>query len=348
MNRWIQAAAVSVGLALVLAVSWTPARAQAPVQSYVPESGFYWNSDQPGRGYAIEIQDRLVFMTIYTYTETGNPSLREPLWYSAIGTLSSFGSGTSLEYEFNDELFFSEDGQCLGCDFIDPITTGTNRPIRLTFFTETTAELVIDGEVIPIQRFWYSESINDAYLALQGQWMIITDCTAPVNNNCYVQSIGLQPFEGDLLTLDVTTGSGSDRATEGLREGSNIEVAAAFDSTNNIFVIVVAETDNEFLAYCFFGEDFGTDQFQGIAERYRPGDNLRGVGFPTFGKRLSDRSFAETLSPQKNRAESKAELGHGRMMLPRTQVNEEAEATLKGARLSAANALLRRLENTLR
>ena len=45
MNRWIQAAAVVVTLSVMQA--WTPAMAQAPVQAYVPESGFYWNSNQP-------------------------------------------------------------------------------------------------------------------------------------------------------------------------------------------------------------------------------------------------------------------------------------------------------------
>lgn len=337
-------------LALLLAgfTVFGPAAAQVLTQTFVPESGFYWNRDQPGRGYAIEVQDRLVFMTVYTYTEEANPALREPLWFSVTGTLAATGQGSgNVIYRFTDELAFSEDGQCLGCSFTDPVTTATGRPVTLTFDGLTTGELLIDNEVIPIERFWYSASIQDAYLAMQGQWIIVTDCTAPVNNNCYPSSPDVQPFEGDLLTLDRVIGSGGNQTADGFRAGTALEVAGAFDETQNVFVIVVAETGNESVAYVIFGEDFGTDRFSGIAERFTPGSNLTGDGFPMYGYRISDLSFAQTLSPG-----SKAATGHQAVTRSRAAApvrgKAETGSQIAVQRIQAVNRMVRKLESRIK
>ncbi|HHL32719.1 MAG TPA: hypothetical protein ENJ41_09035, partial [Oceanospirillales bacterium] len=45
----------------------------AQAQAFTPESGFWWNPDESGSGYAIEIQDNFLFMTLYVYDEAGNP-----------------------------------------------------------------------------------------------------------------------------------------------------------------------------------------------------------------------------------------------------------------------------------
>ncbi len=335
---------------LIPAAAW----AQVQTQAFVPETGFYWNSGQPGRGYAIEIQDRLVFMTIYTYTTEAAPSLREPLWFSAIGTLVTGGGGSGVTYQFTDQLYFSEDGQCLGCPFPgEPLTTPTGQPIRLTFDSVRSGVLEIDGEIIPIERFWYADSILDAYLALEGQWVVVTDCTAPVQNNCYPSHPTIQPFEADLLHIDAVTGAGNDRTAEGFRLGTPIEVAAAYQSEDDVYIIVVSEIDEEYLAYYFFGPDFGTDQFRGFAERYIPGGNLSGFGFPVQGRRISDRTFAETFSPAAKRAQP-APTGAPRLFESATRGTNARSATepgtrgaLKAATLERLNLTLRRLEQAL-
>ncbi|MFK7956993.1 MAG: hypothetical protein AB8B96_12945 [Lysobacterales bacterium] len=350
MSAYKTSLLILIGLAMSLAT----ATAQIITQAYEPESGFYWNPDQPGRGFAIEVQDRQVFLTIYTYTEEANPALREPLWFSAIGNLTASTTG-SVTYQFNDELVFSEDGQCLNCEFRDPISTFTGRPLSLTFNSLTTGQLVIDGEVIPIQRFWYSASIDDPFLAMQGQWAIVTDCTAPINNSCFPSDVNVQPFEADFLTLDFVTGSGTNSSTEGLRGATNIEVAGDYDPVDNLFIIVVAETTEEFLAYVIFGEDFGTTNFSGIAERYTPGGSIFGDGFPMFGRKVSDLTFTETLNPAaKSGTESRAPTGLSRSnansltLLNAARKLKPGEsvpaAATKAQRLAGVGPMLRNLE----
>lgn len=315
-------------LLALLTLAVLPALADVPTQGFMPESGFYWNPDQPGRGYAIEVQDRVVFMTIYTYSEEASPANRSPLWFSASGTLTRRTSG-SLTYTFSDELQFSEGGQCLGCSFVSPLTTPTGRPIDITFDSPIHGVMTIDGETIELFRFWYSTSIADPVLAMFGQWMVVTDYT-DVDDT-------ILPFEGDLLEIGVQGSFDGQATAEGFRGGTDVAVAGSWTEASDFFVIVVGESNSAFLAYYFNGSDFGTDRFIGLAERYVPGGNLTGQGFPAQGYRISDRSFAEARFGAKDA---------GRAMPsgpPRPMSNKSAAAPAQ-LDLQQLNATVRMLE----
>jgi hypothetical protein len=269
------------------------AQAQITAQDFLPESGFYWNPAEPGRGYAIEIQDRFLFITVYTYTEETNSALREALWFFAAGDLTPGQSGNSLVYRFSDEMFISSEGQCLECAFSDSVSTATGRPMNITFTSLTSATLVINGETIPIQRFWYSPSIGDSFNSLLGQWIFAIDCTSDsAAGNCYPSDASIQPFNGDFLEL-FELSNGSQTTVDGFRSGTAIQASGAYDVSENLYVIVVSETNDEFLAYYFFGTDFGTDRILGFAERFRPGDDLLFNGHLMWGQRISDRTYVE-------------------------------------------------------
>ncbi len=304
-------------------------------QAFIPESGFYWNPSQPGSGYAIEIQDRQLFMTVYTYTESNNVNNRDPLWFSSLGNVTSSGTGDNVSYTFSDDLLFSEDGQCLGCGFVTPDTSNTLRPVEIIFTSVSTADMLIDGETVPLQRFWYSASIQDAIFALFGQWVAVTDCTADVDNNCYGDNL-LQPFEGDLLQIDTEGNSNGERTAEGIRPGTDIEVAASYNADQQLYVIVVAERNVEFLAYYFFNEDFGTDQIQATAERFIPGNLLNGIGFPSYLRRISDRTFVETGTPQVASGQTlkSGQARNNQIITPRTLV---AQPDFKSSQRSMAD-----------
>ena len=56
--------------------------ASAQLKAFTPESGFWWNRNETGSGYAIEIQDNYLFVALYVYDQAGNP-----IWYTAGATL---------------------------------------------------------------------------------------------------------------------------------------------------------------------------------------------------------------------------------------------------------------------
>lgn len=317
-------------LAVLLAAVATKAASEVDTQTFIPESGFYWNQDQPGRGYAIEVQDRTLFMTAYTYTEEGNPANRDPLWFSASGTAFRDTTSGSVTYRFGDELFISREGQCLGCAFVDNVTTSTGRPIQITFTSAATATMVIDGETIELVRFWYTPSINDPIFALFGQWMIVTDFT-DVDD-------GILPFDGDLLEIGFEATQDGQRIAEGFRGGTALAVSAAFDSGTQNYVIVVGERQDEFLAYYFPTINFGTDRFIGQAERFTPGSNLTGLGFPAQGYRISDRTHTERVLGAKRATRAKAV---GEPSKPRHLQGKNLEPVID---VAALNRVVRRLE----
>ena len=64
-------------------------------EAFTPESGFWWNPNESGSGYAIEIQDNYLFVALYVYDEVTG----DPIWYTA----GTFLQGNAL---FDSELSF--------------------------------------------------------------------------------------------------------------------------------------------------------------------------------------------------------------------------------------------------
>ena len=304
--------------------------AEVPTQAFLPESGFYWNPDQPGRGYAIEVQDRSVFMTAYVYSEESNPSNRAPLWFSAAGLVSRQG-GSQVTYRLNSELAYSGEGQCLNCPYVAPVTENTGRNLTITFTSPITASMVIDGEAIELVRFWYSNSISSPIFAMFGQWMVVTDYTD-------VDTSSL-PFDGDLLEMGFLGSSDGQDTAEGFRGGTAIPVVGTYSDVDDFYVIVVAENTNRYLAYYFTGIQFGTSHFYGLAERFTPGANLTGNGFPAQGQRISDRTHTESVLQAKR-------------VIPDGPVSERpvrrpGDKSLPGISAERLNKMVRQLESQL-
>lgn len=292
------------------------AQAQVVVQDFVPESGFYWNQSQSGRGYSIEVQDRYLFMVAYLYDEAGNP-----LWLIGQGPLSQIAG----RYEVSGTLQRADDGQCLGCPVGEPVYSDTSIAFALSFDSPTSANLTLGSETIAVQRFWYSPSIAQAELALMGQWTIVMDRSAT--------DASAQPFEGDMLDIYDLVETSGETFSEGYRSATAIPVSAAYDAQEDFYLIVVGESSEEFLAYYFSGSSFGTRSFAGQAERYVPGTALTGAGAPAYGQRISDRSFAMSAFGAK---QARAPLSAAR-----------SPDTARPVDVAVLNALARRVEAML-
>ena len=259
----------------------------AQAQAFTPESGFWWNPDESGSGYAIEIQDNFLFMTLYVYDEAGNP-----IWYSA---------GTHLQGNalFDSVLNYSFDGACIDCGYTQPITiVGERGPITINFITETTATIQFQGAVKNIERFNFL--LGDEADRLLGEWQTVIDLSATGTDF---------PFNGDILLFDIISFSGGDKLAEGCRPDNTIdgfcsnfalanhEVAALYDEQENQMLIVVDDERDFWLAYYL---DLGLDQFDGVAEIYPKDTGHNNIFYPVRGFRTASRSFIETgVGPSK-------------------------------------------------
>ncbi len=259
----------------------------AQIQAFTPESGVWWNPNESGSGYAIEIQDNFLFVALYVYDDAGNPT-----WYTAGTTLE----GNAL---FNGELHYTYNGPCIDCNYTTPITIlGQRGPITINFLTETTATLQFEGAVKNIEYFNFL--LGDETDRMLGEWQTVIDFSSTGEGF---------PFSGDVLLFDlITTDNG--KYAEGCRPDNTIDgfctdfalnnhdVAATYDAVEDQLLVVVSDDANYWLAYYL---DVGINQFDGKAELYPKVGGHNNVFYPVRGFRTASRSFIETgVGPSKS------------------------------------------------
>ncbi|HWQ94135.1 MAG TPA: S8 family serine peptidase, partial [Gammaproteobacteria bacterium] len=113
--------------------------------SFQPESGWWWNEAESGRGFAIEVQGNNLFMAGYMYDSSGNP-----IWYVSSGgmTFSNLYQGSWLQFA---------NGQTLTGTYQPPSQPPANvGALTLQFTSATTAILTLpNGRQIPLTRFLF-------------------------------------------------------------------------------------------------------------------------------------------------------------------------------------------------
>lgn len=112
-----------------------------------PQSGWWWNPAEGGRGFAIEVQNGVMFMAGFMYDSAGNPT-----WYTSgptpmssdvsyQGVWVSYGGGQTLNGPYKGAT----------------ITNSAVGSIQMTFTSPTSGSLQLpNGTVIPLSRFQFS------------------------------------------------------------------------------------------------------------------------------------------------------------------------------------------------
>ena len=144
---------------LVLLLALAPLYASA-LSVGGPTMGLWYNPQESGRGYDIDLQGDTMVVTTYIYEPSG-----DPIWYLSSGT-----------YDHNTGVFLSSldsysGGQCFGCEYHAPtLASGAGGPIMIVFHTNQTATLTWAGGSIDIIKFQYGfPSKTDM---LYGEWAL--------------------------------------------------------------------------------------------------------------------------------------------------------------------------------
>jgi hypothetical protein len=196
--------------------------------AFTPESGFWWNPSESGRGYSIEIQDNYLFLAAYVYDGTG-----VPVWFTAQGTLNVTDLNNNFAV-YNGTLDRSVNGQCTGTSSACPprlptTTAGAGGNFRVDFRSETRATLTWAGGTTEIQRFDYAltptggDPRTDALL---GQWQLVLDYSPVVSNGDY-------PLYGDNLIFDRRSEDANEKYVDGCRSVSTATRACSAAMINN-------------------------------------------------------------------------------------------------------------------
>lgn len=131
--------------------------------TFLPQTGWWWNPAEGGRGFAIEVQGGTLMMAGYMYDTGGNP-----LWYVSAGALASptLYRGSWDQYR---------DGQTLTGTYKPPTPAGSAGNVTLQFSSPTAATLTLpDQRQIPLSRFAFAPAVTLAPSAT-----LARQCAAP-------------------------------------------------------------------------------------------------------------------------------------------------------------------------
>lgn len=305
--KWMQNLLASA--ALLLAGSTQAA-------SYTPESGFWWNPDEPGTGLAIEIEDDFIYVAAYLYDTQGFP-----YWYIGDGRLVENGSGV---LSFTDsQVTSATGGQCLGCVWRAPTIFPTGGSMSISFdpADETRATLTWGGQVKTIRRLDYYDigfGTDAENQRLLGEWQVILDFfNVGGNYTSY-------PFVGDILIMDAIDRAPNPDLSIGCRPRNSLaahcessddaihDVAAFYNSNDKRSYITVRDASNIYFTYVVY---VGVHQFDGVVQAHAGGQfSNNGTFYPVRGFRSASRAMVQTGRGPASIDKSAAPAGERSMM----------------------------------
>ena len=108
----------------------------APPLAFTPATGLWWNPNESGRGYNIQVQRGVLVVTMFSYTPAG-----DSIWYLAAGPLTNAGAGVAA----TGTLDIYRGGQCASCMYQKPTTISNDGAISVSFTSPTAASVQLPG-----------------------------------------------------------------------------------------------------------------------------------------------------------------------------------------------------------
>jgi hypothetical protein len=166
-----------------------PGGAAATQPATNPQTGWWWNPAESGRGFAVEVQGGAMFFAGYMYDAQGNP-----IWYVATGNMSSGLLSSSELYQGTWQQFGN--GQTLGGNYVAPIVVNSNVGSAVLQFTNPSAATLTlpDGRQIPFVRFVFNNAVIPD---IAGNWSGSWQWSGPASNGCLVN-------DGGSFSMDIT------------------------------------------------------------------------------------------------------------------------------------------------
>ena len=243
----------------------------------IPENGWWWNPDESGRGFNIEIQDNLLFFSSFGYDASGNPA-----WMTAGGAMSG-------ERDFSATLYLASHGQCFGCPYVKPTLTPAGT-VTLHFTSSQTAQLTINGVSVNVQRedFWAYTSAPEAML---GEWSSVIGAAGDI-------------FDAERIDYyqRLTGSNGPYIGGNRLGSGGTSNVAVTYyDGTQHTWAALLDSSSSYYRFFVY--NQTGFNRVEGQFWIYAKGGSPSGTG--TFFQAFKTASYAR-LSTGSGPASSKA------------------------------------------
>src|SRR5579862_3555570 len=122
-----------------------------------PQTGWYWNPDESGRGFFVESHDGVTFIGAYLYDTDGHAT-----WFVA-------GGPNADPYNYTGDLYNKTGGQTLFSDYVAPGNAVVVGQISVHFSDDTHGTVTWSGGVVHIERQIFGSG-DAAFQPLSGWW----------------------------------------------------------------------------------------------------------------------------------------------------------------------------------
>jgi len=224
----------------------------------LPDSGWYFNAAQSGRGFNIEIQNNALFLAGFIYDASGNP-----IWVVSGGVMSS-------DHTYSGAAYMTANGQPLGGAYNAP----TNVPFgtaTVTWSTTTSATITINGYSFAVSRELFGVDFNSITQPLLGELSFVEG------------AFGL--YFGDRIMFTETRTSSTGPYAAGRSSGgsaSRIAVGSYSPGLNKWTILLDSSTSYyEYFVLTFDGANIVEGTASTFLKTDMPGSGLRTVGFRT-------------------------------------------------------------------
>jgi hypothetical protein len=169
-------------------------------RAYQPEGGLWWNPNEPGSGFTLELQDNLLALTAYAGEAGG-----APVWYTSAGLIQ----GNAL---YEGSLFRFNGSQCAGCNYPGAPSSQQVGTVRIVFNANDPTRGTLTWNVppraprsIPIERYYYYyKRGEDGSAPIQatkmlGEWHLTLDFSEYPSFNGFRYSADVLVFESNDL-----------------------------------------------------------------------------------------------------------------------------------------------------
>lgn len=233
-------------LSLLLALVLGNARAA------LPESGWYWNANESGRGFNLEIQDNTLFMAAFAYRPDGSP-----VWYVTGGPMSS-------DRTYSGDLYETASGQCFGCAYRPANLLPVGRA-SVTFTSERSASISLLGGTVSVVRQDWSNSGAASRDALFGEWSIVEgEPSFPL-------------YVGERISLHTPGSSSAGPYAGGNRTGSSSSIAVGGYVASEGVYSMLLDSSTSFYRFYVFNLN-GLNRIEGLTWLYRKTEQPTGSG----------------------------------------------------------------------
>ena len=144
-----QVLAFVVSLLLLVAAPWVRA---------APQSGWWWNPNESGRGFFIEIDDGWFFMSGYFYDEAGH----------ATWLVTNDPMPAPMSYQ--GRLLAVSNGQSLVGDYHAPVGPSVAGSVAVDFSDDNHAKLNWNGVSVDIERYAFESEQPATFVPFTGWW----------------------------------------------------------------------------------------------------------------------------------------------------------------------------------